>query len=508
MNVGEWIYKRALTYPDRPFLKCGNLEYNNSQFNEKVNQMAHALIKLGIKKGERVATLMVNSSEFLEIFFACSKTGMIIVPLNFRLAIPELEYIINDCTPNVLIYSSDFIEKVEEIKAAPCEIKHYLKHKGDESAADVSIIEFASLFPETEPAVSEETGFKDPLLIIYTSGTTGDPKGAVLSHENFIFGAIHSMISYGINATYKSLVIAPLFHIGALAASATPIIYAGGSLVIESFDNPSEISDLIFNEKINYVFAVPVMYEMMAKTPRWEKADFSHVHFFIAGGASMPVPLIRRYQEEKDIRFAQAYAMTETLRLTALDLEDSKRKAGSVGKEVFHILLRIVDDDGNDVPQGEPGEIIVKGPTIFLKYWNKPEETQKAFQTGWFHTGDMGKRDEEGFLYIVGRKIDLIISSGENIYSVEVERAIESVQQVTEAAAVAMPDPKRGEVVAAFVLLKKGANISENGLIENLHGKIAHFKIPKKVFFITDFPRNSAGKILKRKLRARLNPSP
>lgn len=506
MNVGEWIYKRALTYPDRPFLKCGNLQYNNRQFNEKVNQLAHALIKLGVKKGERVATLMVNSSEFLEIFFACAKTGMIILPLNFRLVVPELEYIINDCSPSVLIYSSDFVTKVDKIKANQNKIKHYLKHQGDELADDLSVVEFASSFPAEEPVLKEETAFKDPLLIMYTSGTTGDPKGAMLSHENFFFGAIHSMISYGINATYKSLVIAPLFHIGALAASATPIIYAGGSLVIESFDNPSEISDLIFKEKINYIFAVPVMYEMIAKTPRWEKVDFSHVHFFIAGGASMPVPLIRRYQKEKGIRFAQAYAMTETLRLTTLDLDDSARKAGSVGKEVFHILLRIVDNDGNDVPPGEPGEIIVKGPTLFLKYWNKPEETQKAFQGGWFHTGDMGKRDEEGFLYIVGRKIDLIISSGENIYSVEVERAIESIPQVAEAAAVAMPDPKRGEVVAAFVLLKKGSGISENGLIETLQGKIAHFKIPKKVFFIKDFPRNSAGKILKRELRARLNP--
>ena len=508
MNVGEWIYKRALTYPDRPFLKCGNLEYNNRQFNEKVNRMAHALIKLGVKKGERVACLMVNSSEFLEVFFACAKTGMIILPLNFRLVVPELEYIINDCTPSVLIYSSDFIEKVEKIKVSQDKIKHYLKHKGDQFADDLSIDEFVSSFPAEEPVLSKETAFKDPLLIMYTSGTTGNPKGAVLSNENFFFGAIHSMLSYGVNATYKSLVIAPLFHIGALAASATPIVYAGGSLIIESFDNPSEISDLIFKEKINYVFAVPVMYEMMAETPRWEKADFSHVHFFISGGAGMPVPLIRRYQKEKGIRFAQAYAMTETLRLTTLDLEDSELKVGSVGKEVFHILLRIVDDDGNDVPQGEPGEIIVKGPTIFLKYWNKPEETQKAFQGGWFHTGDMGKRDEEGFLYIVGRKIDLIISSGENIYSVEVERAIESIQQVAEAAAVAMPDPKRGEVVAAFILLKKGAGINENELIEALHGKIAHFKIPKKVFFIKDFPRNSAGKILKKKLRARLNPSP
>jgi fatty-acyl-CoA synthase len=506
MNLGEWTYKRALTYPDRPFLKQGDLRYNNREFNEKVNQMAHALIGLGVKKGDRVATLMVNSSEFLEIFFACAKTGMIILPLNYRLAVPELGYILNDCTPSVLIYSSDFIQKVELIKASVKKIKHFFIHKNDQLSGDPSVAEFVATFPKTEPVLQEETEFQEPLLIMYTSGTTGDPKGAVLSHQNFFFGAIHSMISYGTNATYKSLVIAPLFHIGALAASATPIIYAGGSLVIESFDNPSEISDLIFKEKINYVFAVPVMYEMMAKTPRWEKVDFSHVHFFISGGASMPVPLIHKYQKEKGIRFAQAYAMTETLRLTTLDLEDSERKAGSVGKEVFHILMRIVDDDGNDVPSGEPGEIIVKGPTIFLKYWNKPNETENAFRGGWFHTGDMGKRDEENFLYIVGRKIDLIISSGENIYSLEVERAIESIPQVAEAAAVAMPDPKRGEVVAAFVLLNQEASLSENELIEDLHGKIAHFKIPKKVFFVKDFPRNSAGKILKKKLRAQLNP--
>ncbi|MGC1405019.1 MAG: AMP-binding protein, partial [Thermodesulfobacteriota bacterium] len=341
---------------------------------------------------------------------------------------------------------------------------------------------------------------KDPLVIMYTSGTTGDPKGTVLSHESFLFGAIHSLLGYGINSGYKSLVVAPLFHIGALVASATPVIYAGGSLVLKSFDNPLEVVELISAEKINYMFAVPVMFDMMAKTDAWERANFSHVNFFITGGAPMPVSLIRKYQA-KGIRFAQGYAMTETLRLTSLDLEDSIRNAGSVGKAVFHTHLRIVDDSGQDVPPGEVGEIVVKGPTVLLKYWNKAQETRAAFRDGWFHTGDLGKQDQEGFFYIVGRKIDMIISSGENIYAAEVERAIDSIPQVAEAAAVGMPDPTRGEVVAAFVVLKQGSVLTEEELRSVLHEKIAHYKIPKKVFFVRELPRNSAGKILKRELK-------
>lgn len=362
MNVGEWIFKRAMTYPESPFLKHDDQEFNNQAFNERVNRMAHALAELGATKGERVATIMVNSNEFLEIFFACSKTGAIIVPVNFNLAVPELGYIVSDCAPSVVIYSSDFAEKIERVKATHKEVKHYLKHRGDELLDDPSILEVASSFTAEEPIPTKDVTLKDPLLIMYTSGTTGDSKGAVLSHENILFGSIHSLIGYGINETCKSLVIAPLFHIGALAASATPVIYAGGSLVLKSFYNSSEIINLITREKINYMFAVPVMYEMMTKAPRWAKADFSHVHFFIAGGAPMPITLIRKYQEEKGIRFAQGYGMTETLRLTALDLKDSIRKAGSVGKEVFHVLLRIVDDNDVDVPSGEIGEIIVKGP--------------------------------------------------------------------------------------------------------------------------------------------------
>lgn len=505
MNIGEWTSKRALLNPEKLFLKEEDgREFSNAAFNQRVNRMAHAFGEWGIVKGERVAVLMLNSSEFLEVFFACGKTGAIMVPVNFRLAAPELIYILRDCSPRALIYSSEFADKVKAIKSADLPPSRYFRHGGDNMLEDPSLSDFVASLPAREPVPAIEVTLTDPLFVMYTSGTTGDPKGAVLSHGNILFGAIHSLVGYGVDKMYKSLVVAPLFHIGALAASATPVIYAGGSLILKSFYNASEVIKLIVREKINYMFAVPVMFQLMAKSDEWDHADFSHIHFFISGGATIPIQVIRRYQEEKGVGFVQGYGLTETGRLTSLDLEDSIRKAGSVGKEVFHIDLRIVGENGRDVAPGEPGEIVVRGPNVSTGYWNKPRETAKAMEGGWFHTGDMGRRDGEGFIYVIGRKQELIISSGENIYPAEVERAIQSLPQVREASAVAMPDPSRGEVVAAFVMLHEGQFISEEDLINALYGQIAHYKIPKRVFFVDDFPRNATGKVLKKDLQKQL----
>jgi fatty-acyl-CoA synthase len=459
---------------------------------------------LGIKKGDRVSLLMSNCSEFLEIFFACAKTGAIMVPLNLRLAVPELLYILKDSAPDTLIYSSEFADKVREIKSAGIGLKQYLRHGGDNSKEEQCFVDLVNGFSGSEPLDAENVDLNDPLFIMYTSGTTGDPKGAVLTHQNILFGAIHSLLGYGINKTYKSLVVAPLFHIGALAASVTPIIYGGGSIVLSTFYNAAEMIKTVCREKINYLFAVPVMFQLMTEVDEWKNADLSHVHFFISGGAPIPLPVIKKYQEEKGVGFVQGYALTETGRLTSLDLEDSISKAGSVGKEVFHVNLRIVDDNGKNLPANQPGEIIVQGPNVFSGYWRKDAATAAAMKGGWFHTGDMGRRDEDGFVYIVGRKVEMIISSGENIYPVEVERAIQTLPKIKEAAVVGMPDEKRGEVVGAFVILQKDAKLSENEILTALHDKIAHYKIPKKIFFVDDFPRNQAGKVLKRILKNRL----
>ena len=507
MNVGEWVFKRAATNPEGAFLKEAerqDREFSNRQFNERVNKTAHALVSLGVAKGDRVSVIMLNSSEFLEIFFACAKVGAIMVPLNFRLAVPELLYILNDSSPKALVYSSDFSEKIAELKKSTA-IPHCFRLGESDLAQDVSFTDLVSERPTAEPTPVSGVEEDDPLVIMYTSGTTGDPKGVMISHKNIIFHAIHNLLGYGVNKSFKSLVTAPLFHIGALSAAANPVIYAGGSLVLKRFFNASEIIKLITSEKINYLFAVPIMYQMMAEAAEWDAADFSHVRYFITGGAPIPVPIIRKYQDEKGIKFAQGLGLTETGRLASLPIEDSIRKAGSVGKEEFHVLMRIVDSDDADVKPGDVGEIIVKGPNVFVGYWNKPEETERAFKNGWFHTGDMGRKDEEGFLYIAGRKIEMIISSGENIYPAEIEKAMQSISQVKEAAAIGMPDPKRGEVVAAFVSLKKPNTLTEAQLIEKLSDKIAKFKLPKKVFFVDDFPRNVSGKILKKELKKRFD---
>ncbi len=502
MNIGEWSTKRAHLHPDRLLLKQEDLSCTNKQFDMLVNRAAHTLLQLHIAKGDRVAVLMVNGSAFLEIFFACAKIGAVLVPLNYQLATPELRSVIVNCNPKILIYSTAFIATVDQLKTGDTSLSCILSHpEGTIAAADA----FDQPWPEEstcEPCLAWEVALTDPIIIMYTSGTTGHLKGAVLTHENFLFGAVHGILSYGINPGTISLVVAPLFHIAALAASALPVIYAGGVLIIRPFDNPSEVLHLIGREKINFIFAVPVMFKMLTKAPAWADADFSHVHFFMSGGAPMPVELIRRYQEEKAVRFAQGYGMTETQRITALELTDAGRKAGSIGKEVFHTSVRIVGDDGLDAPAGAAGEIIVKGPTVFAEYWNDPAATTEALRDGWFYTGDLGRRDEEGFLYIVGRKTDLIICSGENIYTAEVENAIETLHQVAEVAVVGIPDANRGEVAVAFVVLKKADTLSAEALIAALKGRLAPYKIPKRVIFAESLPKTGSGKMHKQEIKA------
>jgi fatty-acyl-CoA synthase len=505
MNVAAWIAKRAQLYPDRPFLKQDDLTFSNRVFDEAVAGMARALAAAGVRRGTRVVSLMNNSAAFLAVLFACARTGAVIVPLDGRLAGPELARIIRDCTPRLLIHTQVFQDTAAALQAAGLGIDHFWACNPN---ARIDVNASADGDHRVPPAgaggAADDVDLDTPLLIMYTSGTTGTPKGAVLTHGNFLFGAIHSLLNYGLDKTCKSLVVAPLFHIGALAASVLPVVYAGGQLVLKAFDNPSDVLTCIAHEKINYLFAVPVMFEMMAKSPRWPEADFSHLRVCISGGAPLSVALIRKYQQEKAIRFAQGYGMTETLRLTALDLEDAVRKAGSIGKEVFHTALRIVDCDGREVDAGETGEIIVQGPTVFLKYWRQPQATADALRDGWFHTGDLGRRDEEGFVYIVGRVSDLIISAGKNICAAEVERAIESHPQVAEAVAVGMPDARRGEIVVAFVRLEDDGALAAGTLQRHLEGRIAAFKHPRKLLVVRDFPRNQAGKIIKAELKKSL----
>jgi fatty-acyl-CoA synthase len=506
MNIGDWPYKRARTWPDRPFLEENGRTLDNRAFNAAVNRTACGLIRRGVSPGDRVMALMGNSGGFLALLFGCAKIRAIFVPANVALTPSELGELVSDCDPRLLVHSPEWTETAERAAAKAgrtggssvpaAELTGNAMDAGAESLEPRERMESGQSMEPAAPRPKRH----DPAMILYTSGTAGRPKGAVLTHDNLLFGAIHSLIGYGLDSSCASLVVAPLYHIGALAASVLPVVYAGGRLVLQPFDNPSEIVRLIERERITFLFAVPVMFRMMTQCAAWEAADFSRVHFFIAGGAPMPVSLLRKYREEKGVRFVQGYGMTETGRLTALDLEDAERKSGSVGKEVFHTFLSIADENGEEAAPGQVGEIRVKGPTVCSGYWNRPAETEAAFVDGWFRTGDLGDRDPEGFLYLKGRSSDLIISAGRNIYAGEVERALEALPQVAEAAVTGRPDPRRGEAVAAYVRLREHERPDAARLLAAVRETLAPYKIPKTVEFVEDFPRNGAGKILKRKL--------
>lgn len=502
MNVGEWTTIRARLKPKHDFVICDDgRTFNNVEFNERVNRLANALPSLGVRRGDRVAALFPNISEFLELLYAAGKLGVIMVPLNFRLAVPELAYILDDCGARVLIYSSDFAFQAAELKNLSSGVEHYIAvGPGNEGDADYE--EWVSSFPATEPEVAEEVTLDDPLFIMYTSGTTGRPKGAVLTHGNTQWNSIHGILLYEICDKDINLVCAPLFHIGGLSAAATPTIYSGGSCVLTRFFNPDQVLDYVEQYRITTMFGIPIMFLLMSMSPKFETADLSSIRGMIAGGAPCPVPLIEKYQE-KGVQFAQGYGLTETApAVSALGEEDALSKRGSAGLPCFHVEIKIFDIDDNELPQGEMGEIVVRGPNVFTGYWNMPEETEQALRHGWFHTGDMGRIDEEGYLYILDRKKDMIISGGENIYPAEVEDCIHAHPKVADVGVIGMHDTKWGEAPLALVVTAPGEELTEEEVIEFCQGKLARYKTPKKVIFVEELPRTPTGKILKKDLRA------
>lgn len=506
MNLGEWVTKRAELYPRRPFLKAGALSLTNHDLAGRVAVTAAALGKRGVEMGDRVAALMENGAAFVDLFFACATTGAILVPVNPHLAIEEIDHILGDSQPRLVLHSRCHGELVQGLTFTQGTAQRVLIHDDtvDEDLGSLLVGDDAGDRTAAVPPPSPPQE-NDPLLLMYTSGTTGRPKGATLTHRNFLFGAIHSLLAYGLGPDCRSLVVAPLFHIGALAASVTPVVYAGGSLVLEAFERPADTLQTLMEERITYMFAVPVMFEMMSRSGRWEAADFSRIDLFIAGGAPMPVALIRRYQCEKGVAFAQGYGMTETLRITNLDLADAAAKAGSIGKAAFHTELKLVDDEGRQVAPGQPGEILVKGPTVFGGYWRQPEATAAVLQEGWFATGDLARRDAEGFLYLVGRKSEVIICSGKNIYAAEVEQALMRLPAVSAAAVVGREDRRRGEVPVAFVTLTHPAEaLTPAEFKRQLDPHLSAFKIPRAIEVLAHLPRGKSGKILKQKLKAKL----
>ncbi|MBL8093464.1 MAG: AMP-binding protein [Anaerolineales bacterium] len=508
MHAADLLSSRARLTPDREalFEVATGTRYAYAELNTRANRAANALRALGVQTGDRVAILAYNSVAFLDLLYGLAKIGAIFTPLNWRLTGRELAYIIGDCAPRVLIVGPDCLETFNEVQAlAPTPIVIAL----DEAAIpDVpryaDLLAAASPDEPTWPPLDGET----PFAILYTSGTTGRPKGAVLPHRQILWNAINTVISWGLTEHDVSPVFTPLFHAGGLFAFLTPILYAGGRIVLSQGFDAEATLELICSERCTVILGVPTLFQMWQATPGFDAADFGHVHFFISGGAPCPPALIAAWRARKGVTFRQGYGLTEVgVNCYSMTDAESATRVGSVGKPILHSEMRLADPEtGADVADGDAGELLIRGSHVCLGYWRDPLATAAAIRDGWFHTGDSARRDADGFYTIVGRYKDMITSGGENVYAAEVEAVFREHAAVADAALIGQPDPKWGEVGLVIVMLKPGAQASVDELLALCQGRLARYKIPKRVVFDT-LPYSPYGKVMKPVLRAKyVNP--
>jgi fatty-acyl-CoA synthase len=446
MYIGDWLGKRELLTPDRLALvdDATGLRYSYRQLNRRANRCAAALRhNCGVGKGDRVAILARNRIEYLDALFATGKLGAILVPLNWRLTAPELAYLLDDSSPCVLLADPEFAPLVAALHAQfPAVSVVWLAGVGAEAGPRYDEL----LACAADEPISAELELDDPHLILYTSGTTGQPKGAVLTHRVLVWNSLNTNVGWDIHADDVSIIHTPLFHTGGINVLTIPVLHAGGAMILMREWSPQRCLELIQQERVTIFFAVPTMFQMLLDAPAFAQTDFRSVRFFISGGAPCPVPLIKTYQQY-GIPFRQGYGLTEvSVNCFTLNPEDAIRKAGSVGRPIFHLDARVVGEDGRDVAQGQIGELWLRGPTVCAGYWRQPEATAAAISDGWFHTGDLVRVDDEGYYFIVDRKKDMFISGGENVYPNEVERAIYEHPAVAECAVIGVPDERWGEV--------------------------------------------------------------
>ena len=511
MSIGEWVARRAERRPTATALIDADTGQVTSyaELDDAVRAMAAALHGLGVRRGDRVAVLMENSPEFVHVLFGAANIGAVVVPINFRLAAPEIAFLLADSGAVALAVSDRFASLASGALAA-CSGRHGVRQvltetldgglAGLPTATVGSLIAGADERRGPDPAIGEH----DISVIMYTSGTTGSPKGAMLTHSNMQWNAFNMLtVGDGMSGSTVTIAVAPMFHIGALGLSVLPVLYAGGTVVtVRAFD-PGRTLELIEKHSVTSQFMVPAMWSALSQVPDFDSHDVSSVRWALCGGAPCPLPVIEFYQQ-RGWRFLEGFGMTETApSVLLLDEEFVVSHAGSVGRPFMHCDVRIVDDEDHDVPVGSVGELIIRGPNVFAGYWGRPVETAAAMRGGWFHSGDLGRFDTQGFVTLVDRKKDMIISGGENVYPIEVEQALFRHSSIADVAVIGVPDPKWGETVLAVVVPATPGALDANAVIAHARERIAHFKCPRRVEFIDELPRNATGKILKRTLRER-----
>jgi long-chain acyl-CoA synthetase len=509
MNLFDGLRHQAKLNPDSPAISCGEIKYSYAEFHQRVVKLGNALINLDVKKGDRVATLLLNCHRYLELYYATALIGAVIVPLNYRLAPKELVYIMNDSESETLFVEEDLWADIKPVCAELGMLKNICFTSSTDDVPS-GLLSYEKLLSESSARLPDvEIQDNDLAGIFYTGGTTGLAKGVMLSHQNLLSNSQHMLINFPLEKEEVYCHAAPMFHLANGGAMYGNTAHGSLHTFLKAFD-PGAILELIQKERVTSTVLVPAMINFVLNQPDIGDHDLSSLKRIIYGASPMPAQLLKEGIKVLGCDFMQGYGMTEASPLlTVLYPEDHHtegpekltKRLLSCGREIIGVEVRVVDDDGHDVEPGEIGEIIARGPNIMQGYWKKETETQAVFKKGWYYSGDMGTVDEDNYIFLVDRKKDMIISGGENIYSTEVENAIYTHPAVFEAAVIGVPDEKWGEAVKGVVALKPGAEASAEEIIQHCRGQIAAFKVPKSIDFITELPKSGAGKILKRDLR-------
>lgn len=498
-GLGSWMAKRRIKTPDKAALILpDDSVVTYRELADAADRVSAELRLRDIEKGDRVAYLGENSPDFLAVLFGTVQLGAVFVPVNTRLAPPEIAHVLTDSGARVLIYDPEFADRVD---ASASPVPHRIvTGTGTDAAPGLARLPLSGVVGHTDADVVVE----DPAAILYTSGTTGRPKGAVLTQANLMWAALNAVIDYDIVSSDIALMISPLFHVASLGMGALPIILKGGTIVLEKGFDAGRALALIEHHRVTMLSGVPTTYQMMADHPAWASTDLSSMQKLTCGGSAVPTRILDAY-EERGMHFAQGYGMTETSPGgTSLPPEMTRAKQGSVGVAQFFTDVRIADERGDMAARGTIGEIEISGPNVFPGYHGLPEATAAAFtDDGWFRTGDLGYLDPDGYLYIADRLKDMIISGGENIYPAEVENLINDIDGVTGVAVFGVPDSRWGEVPWAALTVREGVAVDSAAVVAHLDGKVARYKIPKTTVVVDELPRTASGKIRKADLRAR-----
>ena len=498
MDLSDWIERQAAVAPAKAALACAGRRLSYADLAAEVRRTAAALVAAGVARGDRVAHLGYNGIEQIALLFACARIGALFVPLSWRLAPPEHRTMLADCRPRVLVATDPFVEPTDGIADAPAG----LVRVGIGARRD-GWLTWEHFLDAGNGTQAGRLGDGDdaPVLLCYTSGSTGLPKGVVLAQRALFHNAVNSTHMHDLSSADVVLTTLPLFHVGGLNIQTLPALHAGATVVLHPRFEPPQVIDALEREGISLTVLVPAQLELLAREPRWQHADLSRLRSITTGSTIIGEGFVRK-NLHRGVPLMQVYGSTETCPIAAYQRrDDAPWHPGSIGKPALHCELRLVDEQGNDVAAGETGEIWVRGPNVMDAYWNQPRETAAVLEGGWYRTGDVAHADADGWLYVDGRRRDVIISGGENVYPAEIENVLATCPEIAEVAVVGRPDERWGEAVVAIVVPANGALLSREAVCALLDGRVARYKHPRDVVFADALPRTALGKVKREDLK-------